>query len=203
MLPLSTRLFAANVAIGAAALLLMLGLERIDTPGWLLFFAALVPAALGASLVARTMARDAEARTRRHRDRLGAVADGMGRAADAAGNAGADVFALSQRTAESHDMVGAIGQIAEKTHLLSVNASIEAARAGEAGRGFGVVAEEIRRLADSSARSAERIEEIVAGIDDHAQRVVDTMQASTDALAESRDRQRALAESLVDDGNPR
>lgn len=101
-------------------------------------------------------------------------------------DAGDAVYRLSERTAEIHAIVQAITQIAEQTHLLSINASIEAARAGDAGRGFAVVAEEIRRLADSSARSAEQINVIVTGIDDHTRSVVNTMRESTRELGEGR-----------------
>lgn len=96
------------------------------------------------------------------------------------------VFRLSERTAEIHDIVEAIGQIAQQTHLLSVNASIEAARAGDTGRGFAVVAEEIRRLSESSARSAEQIRVIVDGIDAHTRTVVTTMRESSRELSENR-----------------
>lgn len=99
---------------------------------------------------------------------------------------GGAVFKLSERAGEIHDIVEAITRIAQQTHLLSVNASIEAARAGDAGRGFAVVAEEIRRLADSSARSAEQIRLIVQGIDDNTRNVVDTMRESTRELGEGR-----------------
>ncbi len=96
------------------------------------------------------------------------------------------VIRLSSRTGEIHDIVEVISQIAQQTHLLSINASIEAARAGDTGRGFAVVAEEIRRLADSSARSAEQIRVIVSGIDDHTRAVTDTMRDSARELSESR-----------------
>lgn len=96
------------------------------------------------------------------------------------------VFRLSERAAEIHDIVAAITRITQQTHLLSVNASIEAARAGDAGRGFAVVAEEIRRLAESSARSAEQIRVIVQGIDEHTRNVVDIMRESTRDLGDGR-----------------
>jgi methyl-accepting chemotaxis protein len=96
------------------------------------------------------------------------------------------VDALSRRTAEIHEIVEAMTQIAQQTHMLSVNASIEAARAGDSARGFAVVAEEIRRLADSSASSADQIRDIVQGIDRRTREVVDAMGDSTKDLRESR-----------------
>ncbi|MCR5686397.1 MAG: cache domain-containing protein [Lachnospiraceae bacterium] len=63
-----------------------------------------------------------------------------------------------------NEMVGIITDIAEQTNLLALNASIEAARAGDAGRGFGVVAEEIKHLAEQSNDSASQITDMVSEI---------------------------------------
>ena len=71
---------------------------------------------------------------------------------------------LEEKSKSIGHIVSAINEIAEQTNLLSLNASIEAARAGEAGRGFGVVAEEIGNLSDQSAQGAEMIKNLAKTI---------------------------------------
>ena len=77
---------------------------------------------------------------------------------------GEEIMEVESRSKEIEGIIGVINSIAEQTNLLSLNASIEAARAGEAGRGFSVVAEEIRKLAEQSKESANQIKAIVTGI---------------------------------------
>ncbi|MFD2261395.1 methyl-accepting chemotaxis protein [Lacibacterium aquatile] len=72
------------------------------------------------------------------------------------------VGVIGENAARIGAITKAITEIANKTNMLSLNAAIEAARAGEHGKGFAVVAEEVRKLADSSAQSAEEIARIVA-----------------------------------------
>lgn len=121
---------------------------------------------------------------------------------------------LGRSSQEIGEILTLLTEIAERTDLLALNAAIEAARAGDAGRGFTVVAAEIRKLAERSGRSTESIRAIITRVQDattatilatergtnQADEIVELMQSSTVDLEESRraaEQQRAATEQVA------
>ncbi|WP_230079469.1 methyl-accepting chemotaxis protein [Vibrio cholerae] len=103
---------------------------------------------------------------------------------------------LSDQAKEISSMVNIIRSVAEQTNLLALNAAIEAARAGEAGRGFAVVADEVRSLASRTSSATDEISSVVAGSLEVTSQVMQAINA-IDGLSGQNAEKIALLSSII------
>ncbi|MBV9261235.1 MAG: PilZ domain-containing protein [Pseudolabrys sp.] len=134
---------------------------------------------------------------------IAAIADNTGRAAcigreavQRADVSRAAIEALARAADEIGDIVGVINEIAAQTNLLALNATIEAARAGEAGRGFSVVAAEVKALAEQTGRSTGQIGAKIAEIQSATNDVVKSLQSVTEAVGALSDANQSVSQAI-------
>lgn len=118
-----------------------------------------------------TLTSDSVAAIRQAVDEIESMARSIGAASD-------QVSGLVKRSEEVGGIAGVIREIAEQTNLLALNAAIEAARAGEQGRGFAVVADEVRKLAERTTRATHEIAKVISLIQQETHQTVEGMQAA-------------------------
>lgn len=121
-----------------------------------------------------------EANARRIMNHLGEVLDRM------AGYSG-PISRLSEKVEKIRLVIGVMEDIAQKTDLLALNASIEASRAGQSGRGFALVADEIRHMAENSKSSSQEISAIVEDLMEDNRSVVEALAGSRDGISRGRE----------------
>ena len=105
---------------------------------------------------------------------------------------------LAGQVRDISKVLDVIRSIAEQTNLLALNAAIEAARAGEAGRGFAVVADEVRALAHRTQQSTQEIEQMIGDVHQGTDKAVQAMQASNERARTTLDVARTAGEALDD-----
>jgi methyl-accepting chemotaxis protein len=127
-----------------------------------------------------------------------ATAVGMGAIKDAVGEAAVNVAALGAKSDQIGAIVETIDDIAEQTNLLALNAAIEAARAGEQGKGFAVVADEVRKLAERSSRATKEIATLIDEVQRETHKAVEAMESSASKVDAGSGLARQSADALRD-----
>jgi len=136
-------------------------------------------------------------RTAQHgREQVRQTVDSISHLAEDVTHTASEVEQLAGQVRDISKVLDVIRSIAEQTNLLALNAAIEAARAGEAGRGFAVVADEVRALAHRTQQSTREIEQMVSGIQQGTDKAVNAMQNSNSRARSTLDVAKAAGQAL-------
>nr|WP_100549766.1 MULTISPECIES: methyl-accepting chemotaxis protein [unclassified Pseudomonas] len=141
-------------------------------------------------------ANDADGQARLGDQVVAEVISQIERLAAEVGRSSEAMTGLQQESDKIGSVMDVIKSVAEQTNLLALNAAIEAARAGEAGRGFAVVADEVRGLAQRTQKSTEEIEALIAGLQSGTQQVAAVMRNSRNLTDSSVELTRKAGDSL-------
>ncbi|MFK7759464.1 MAG: methyl-accepting chemotaxis protein [Phycisphaerales bacterium] len=107
---------------------------------------------------------------------------GMNAISDTVNDSVSAVTKLGDRSEEIGQIIGVINEIADQTNLLALNAAIEAARAGEHGRGFAVVADEVRKLAERTTNATKEVADSIQSIQEETKLAIERMESGKDRV---------------------
>ncbi len=125
------------------------------------------------------------------------AADEMEKIAEAVNHSSASIDQLGEESKQISDIVNTIRDIADQTNLLALNAAIEAARAGEQGRGFAVVADEVRKLAERTSKSTLEIAHVIERVQTGTAEAVTSMRQGTDRVSYGVSQAQLAGESMA------
>lgn len=143
-------------------------------------------------------AQNTSAEANRGEDSLGKLVAKLDRIESSVKKVGENAESFVEQTKSIIQLTTTVNEIADQTNLLALNAAIEAARAGDFGRGFSVVADEVRGLAHRSAEAASEIESIVSGVVSGANNVEQIVKDTIAVLADSHEDRAQLVQTIAD-----
>ena len=141
-------------------------------------------------------AEEARTSARQGVDMVGQAVRGINNVSESAGKLSEVLAQLDSQAAEIGRIINVINDIADQTNLLALNAAIEAARAGEAGRGFAVVADEVRKLAEKTMTATKEVEQAIGTIQQRSRHATESMAETAEQVNESTELSNKAGESL-------